>query len=138
MNNDDFYTILGIDRRATAAEIKERFRFLCHAYHPDKFATDTQRRFAEEHFKRVNEAYRVLSNSAARARYDSSRPTSSSPPPKNTSPPPHTTSQQASSPIPPILKPSSSSKIIAVCFVVVALAAGFALVKVAPSEADRR
>lgn len=84
--NDDFYSILGVALTATPAEIKERFRFLSHAYHPDKFATDAQRRTAEQDFKRINEAYQVLSDSAQRARYDATRSRASNPPPRNTQP----------------------------------------------------
>lgn len=45
--NEDFYSILGVASTATAAEIKERYRYLSHAYHPDKFATKAQRDSAE-------------------------------------------------------------------------------------------
>lgn len=69
--NDDYYSVLGVSRTVTATELKERYRFLCHAYHPDKFANDTQRQRAENDFKRINEAYEVLSNPDSRARYDS-------------------------------------------------------------------
>jgi DnaJ-domain-containing protein 1 len=84
VNNDDLYRILGVARTATAAEIKEQFRFLSHAYHPDKFATEKQRKAAEELFKKVNEAHRILSVPASRARYDASRAGSSDPPPRGT------------------------------------------------------
>jgi hypothetical protein len=66
-----------------AAEIKERFRFLSHAYHPDKFATEAQRRTAEHDFKRINEAYQVLSDSAQRSRYDATRSRTDSAPPSS-------------------------------------------------------
>ncbi len=69
----DPYSILGVDPAATAAEIKERFRFLSHAYHPDKFATIAQRKAAEQEFKRINEAYQVLSDPIERANYDRQR-----------------------------------------------------------------
>lgn len=73
MGEPDFYSILGVSRRANVLELKERYRFLSQAYHPDKFATDGHRQVAEEEFKRISEAYRVLSDPAARARYDTAR-----------------------------------------------------------------
>jgi curved DNA-binding protein CbpA len=90
----DFYLILGVDPTATAEEIKERFRFLSHAYHPDKFATVPQREVAEKEFKRINEAYQVLSDPIQKASYDRERikkattesaPSRPSPPPRSPS-----------------------------------------------------
>jgi DnaJ domain len=69
----DFYSILGVAQTATTAEIQDQFRFLSHAYHPDKFATEEQRNKAEEQFKKINESYSVLSDPIARARYYASR-----------------------------------------------------------------
>lgn len=91
VSDDDLYRILAIAPTATAAEIKEQFRFLSHAYHPDKFATEKQRKAAEEQFKKVSEAYRILSDPASRARYDASRAGSAGPSPRGTAqetPPP--------------------------------------------------
>lgn len=48
---DDFYSILGVPPNASAAQIKQRYRFLAQAYHPDKFASDAHKRDAEEAFK---------------------------------------------------------------------------------------
>jgi hypothetical protein len=70
---DDLYIILGVPPNATIDEIKERYRFLAHAYHPDKFANDRQKSHATEEFKRINEAYQTLSDSTSRASYDSQR-----------------------------------------------------------------
>lgn len=74
---DDYYTILGISPTSTLDEIKERFRFLAQAYHPDKFGSLTQKAQAEEEFKKINEAYQVLSNSIKRANYDRTKSTRS-------------------------------------------------------------
>jgi curved DNA-binding protein CbpA len=86
--SDDYYSILGVHRTATAAEIKARYRFLCHAYHPDKFGSDAHRQTAEEEFKRINGAYQILSNPSQRADYDASSFQSTPPPRQQSQPPP--------------------------------------------------
>lgn len=63
----DFYTVLGVHRNATDAEIKRAFRRLAHEHHPDKNPGD---KTAEEKFKEINEAYEVLSDAQKRAYYD--------------------------------------------------------------------
>ena len=70
---DDYYVIFGISQDATKAQIKARYRFLAHAYHPDKFASDSHKEFAEESFKKINEAFQTLSNPRLRADYDRKR-----------------------------------------------------------------
>ena len=62
----DYYEILGVDRSASAAEIKRAFRKLAFQYHPDRNREDG----AEEKFKEVNEAYEVLCDPEKRAAYD--------------------------------------------------------------------
>ena len=61
---ENYYTTLGVDRNATAEEIKKAYRRLAHQYHPDKKGGD------EEKFKEVNAAYQVLSDQQKRAQYD--------------------------------------------------------------------
>jgi curved DNA-binding protein len=67
MEYKDYYTTLGVDRKATEEDIKRAYRKLALKYHPDKNPGDPK---AEEKFKGVNEAYQVLSDPAKRARYD--------------------------------------------------------------------
>jgi molecular chaperone DnaJ len=66
----DFYKILGIDKKASADEIKKKYRSLARDLHPDKNQGDTAR---EEKFKAVSEAYDILSDSKKRAEYDEAR-----------------------------------------------------------------
>lgn len=63
----DYYATLGIDRSADAATIKKAYRKLAQKYHPDKNPDDKQ---AEEQFKKVTEAYAVLSDETKRKQYD--------------------------------------------------------------------
>jgi curved DNA-binding protein len=67
MEYRDYYKILGVSRSASTDEIKTAYRKLAMQYHPDRNPGDRQ---AEEHFKEINEAYQVLSDSQKRARYD--------------------------------------------------------------------
>jgi len=67
MDYKDYYKILGVGKKATAAEIKKAYRKLAVKYHPDKNQGDKK---AEEKFKEVNEANEVLGNPEKRKQYD--------------------------------------------------------------------
>lgn len=67
MEYKDYYKVLGVDKKASADDIKKAYRKLAVKYHPDKNAGD---KAAEEKFKEINEAYDVLSDADKRNKYD--------------------------------------------------------------------
>ncbi len=69
--NQDFYKILGVDKKATASEIKKAYRKLALKYHPDKnIETEEKKKTAEKKFKAITEAYNILSDDKKRRQYD--------------------------------------------------------------------
>jgi molecular chaperone DnaJ len=64
----DPYGVLGVDRKASADEVKKAYRKLARQYHPDRNPDDAK---AEERFKEVQEAYSILSDPDKRKAYDS-------------------------------------------------------------------
>src|SRR5437899_7384937 len=64
----DYYKTIGVDKKASAEEIKKAYRRLARRYHPDRNPDDTH---AEERFKEVSQAYDVLGDPEKRKQYDS-------------------------------------------------------------------
>ena len=67
MAKRDYYEVLGVNKSASADQIKSAYRKLAVKYHPDKNKGD---KAAEEKFKEASEAYHVLSNSERKQNYD--------------------------------------------------------------------
>ena len=65
--SEDYYKILGVQKTASAEEIKKASRKLAMKYHPDHAKGDKS---AEEKFKKISEAYAVLSDKEKRKEYD--------------------------------------------------------------------
>lgn len=67
MEYKDYYSILGMDKKAGADEIKKAYRKLAVKYHPDK---NPDNKASEEKFKTISEAYEVIGNAEKRKKYD--------------------------------------------------------------------
>lgn len=65
--SEDYYKILGVKKDASNEEIKKAYRKLAMKYHPDHTKGDKS---AEERFKKISEAYAVLSDKEKRHEYD--------------------------------------------------------------------
>jgi molecular chaperone DnaJ len=63
----DFYEILGVNKSATAEEVKKAYRKVAMQFHPDRNPGDKE---AEEKFKEAAEAYEILSDADKKAQYD--------------------------------------------------------------------
>ena len=66
MAASDFYSVLGVARDASGAEIKKAYRDLAKKFHPDRNPDKS----AEQKFKEITEAYEVLSDDQKRATFD--------------------------------------------------------------------
>jgi DnaJ-class molecular chaperone len=63
-SSKNYYHILGVEKNASAEDIKKAYRKMAHQHHPDKQGGN------EAKFKEINEAYQVLSNPQKKAQYD--------------------------------------------------------------------
>ncbi len=67
MAKEDYYELLGVPRNASDSDIKKSFRRLAMKYHPDRNKDNPE---AEEKFKKIKEAYEILSDAKKRSAYD--------------------------------------------------------------------
>ena len=67
MEYQDYYKVLGVERNASAKDIKSAYRKLTKKYHPDVNKNDAN---AEKKYRQINEAYEVLGDPDKRAKYD--------------------------------------------------------------------
>lgn len=70
-NRQDHYKMLGVTRNATEAEIKLAYRKLAMLWHPDKSQDPVQKVVAEEKFKKIGQAYAMLSDASKRRQHNS-------------------------------------------------------------------
>lgn len=72
MAKRDYYEVLGVDKNASAADIKKAYRKIAIQYHPDRQGdkSEAEKKEAEEKFKEAAEAYSVLSDDQKRQQYD--------------------------------------------------------------------
>jgi curved DNA-binding protein len=66
MEYKDYYKLLGVEKKASEADIKKAYRKLAQQYHPDK----NPQKSAQDKFKDINEAYEVLGDREKRQKYD--------------------------------------------------------------------
>ncbi len=64
----DYYEVLGVDKKATGADIKSAYKKQALKWHPDR--NQDKKAEAEEKFKEINEAYQVLSDEKKKGQYD--------------------------------------------------------------------
>ena len=74
----DYYKVLGVDRKASVADIKKAYRKLARKYHPDLNPGD---KAAETKFKEIQEAYSILSDPKKKSQYDQFGFVGNAPPP---------------------------------------------------------
>jgi len=70
ISSDDYYKVLGVSKTASEKDITKAYRKLALKWHPDRHADAKAKETAEAKFKRIGEAYQVLSDKKQRADYD--------------------------------------------------------------------
>lgn len=70
INNTEYYEILGITKEATEEEIKRAYKKMALKYHPDKNINTKNKEETDEKYKKMSEAYNVLSDTQKKEIYD--------------------------------------------------------------------
>ena len=72
MAKRDYYEVLGLQKGASADDVKAAYRKAALKWHPDRWVsgTDAEKKTAEENFKEASEAYSILSDPDKKAKYD--------------------------------------------------------------------
>jgi curved DNA-binding protein CbpA len=108
----NYYQILEVQPDASGDKIKEQYRFLVQAWHPDKFSKADQKARAEEKIKAINAAYDLLKDPSKRAEYDQKLRSSKKTEPGQPPPPPAQPRPAATRPVaaPPKRRAPARSK----------------------------
>merc|ERR1711934_250726 len=68
--SEDYYEVLNVEKNSDEKTIKRAYRKLAGKWHPDRFQDPKEKEKAEEKFKRIGEAYSVLSDAKKKDTYD--------------------------------------------------------------------
>ena len=69
-NENELYALLNVRTDADQEEIRRSYHRLCRIYHPDRYQDENKQKTATEFFRRIQDAYKVLSDPRTRAIYD--------------------------------------------------------------------
>src|SRR4030095_8534284 len=100
MNNlNDYYQVLGLEKGASAEEIRQAYLDLAKVWHPDRFTHDPKlQQKAQEKLKEINNAYEILRSSTSNDQSDGQRSEPQPAKEQDPVPPPEQSGEKASSP----------------------------------------
>ena len=101
MANDDYYSILGVDRQAPEREVKRAYYALARDMHPDKAKSPEEGRENAERLATISKAYNVLKDPRKRAEYDAGHKPSANASPQGATTPPQAAPAAKSAGTPP-------------------------------------
>jgi len=68
--NENYYELFDLPKNFSEEDIKKKYHFLCMCYHPDRFLNEDHKKIAEKKFKKIQTAYKILSDPIKRSEYD--------------------------------------------------------------------